>query len=163
MKRFLLCGLAWVVMSNVAAGGSPVIFRGSPGGVGFGVARRAGAAQAPRVGREFKLRGGRAVTLEGGRLRVRFASVASDSRCPADANCVWAGNAEVLIEVGAKSGKGKKTLRLNTNASPERPGEGRYGRYTVKLVGLTPQPRAGRKIKAGEYTATLLVSLVFVD
>jgi hypothetical protein len=156
MTRFLICGLAWVVMSNVAAGGSPVV-------VGRSAARRVGATQAARVGREFKVRGGRTVTLEGGRLRVRFASVASDSRCPADVDCVWAGNAELLIEVGARSGSGKKTLRLNTNASPERPGEGKYGRYTVKLLGLTPQPRAGRKIKAGEYTAALLVSLVFVD
>jgi hypothetical protein len=127
-----------------------------------GVTRR--AAQAARVGREFKLKAGRSVTFEGKDLRLRFASVASDSRCPVNVNCVWAGNAEVLIEAGAKGGRGrKKTLRLNTNAGPERPGEGKYGHYTVKLLGLSPQPREGRKIAAGQYTATLLVSLVIVD
>ena len=127
-----------------------VALLGSPAG--------AGAAQAARVGREFKLEAGRAVTLERGSLRLRFKSVAADSRCPVDVTCVWAGNAEVLVEVGGSGWRGKRTLTLNTNASPERAGEGRYGRYTVKLVGLSPQPRSNRKIAAGQYTATLLVS-----
>jgi hypothetical protein len=118
----------------------------------------AGAAQTARVGRKFKVRAGRVVTLDGGRLRVRLVRVASDSRCPADVDCVWAGNAEVLFEVGARGRAGKTTLTLNTNASPERPGEGRYGRYTLKLVGLAPRPRSTGKIAPGQYTATLLVS-----
>jgi hypothetical protein len=118
----------------------------------------AAAAQTARVGREFKLKAGRVVALDGGRLRVRLVRVESDSRCPADVDCVWAGNAEVLFEVGARGGAGKTTLTLNTNASPERPGEGRYGRYTLKLVGLAPRPRSTAKIAPGQYTATLLVS-----
>jgi hypothetical protein len=116
------------------------------------------AAQTARVGREFKIRAGRVVTLDGGRLRVRFVRVAEDSRCPVDVDCVWAGNAEVVVEVGGRGWRGKRLLTLNTNASPERPGEDRYGRYTIKLVGLSPQPRSNRKIAAGQYTATLLVS-----
>jgi hypothetical protein len=169
MKRFLLHVLTWVVMSNVALAVSPGaaarIHRGvavSPGALGS-AGRRGGGAQAARLGREFKLKAGRSVTFDKGGLRLRFVSVASDSRCPVNVNCVWAGNAEVLIEVGVKGGRGKKTLRLNTNASPERPGEGKYGHYTVKLLGLSPQPREGRKISAGGYTATLLVNLVIVD
>ena len=144
MKRFLLHCSAWLVMANVVAAVGL-------GGVG------AGALQSARVGREFRVRAGRAVTLDGGSLRLKFVSVASDSRCPVNVDCIWAGNAEVLVEAGAKGGRGKRTLKLNTNAGPERPGEGKYVRYTVKLLGLTPQPRAGRKIKASEYTATLLV------
>jgi hypothetical protein len=115
------------------------------------------AAQAARAGREFRLKAGRVLTLDGGGLRVRFLRVSSDSRCPADVDCVWAGNAEVLFEVGARAWRGRKTLALNTNASPERPGEGRHGRYTLKLVALAPQLRSRRKIAAGRYTATLLV------
>lgn len=114
-------------------------------------------AQTASVGSEFKLKAGRVVTLDGGRLRVRLVRVASDSRCPSDVDCVWAGNAEVVLEVGG-SRRGKRALRLNTNASPERPGEARYGRYTLKLTGLAPQPRSNRKIAPGQYTATLLVS-----
>src|SRR5205085_7430920 len=90
------------------------------------------AAQTARIGHEFELKAGRVVTLDGGHLRIRFARVESDSRCPVDVECVWAGNAELLFEVGARSWKEKTTLRLNTNASPERPVEVRYDRYTLK-------------------------------
>ena len=115
-------------------------------------------AQTASVGSEFKLKAGRVVTLDGARLRVRFVRVASDSRCPADVDCVWAGNADLVFEVGGSRWRGRQTLRLNTNASPERPAEARYGRYTLKLTGLAPQPRSTRKIAPGEYVATLLVT-----
>lgn len=125
---------------------------------GDAVARRASARERARLGREFSIGVGRAATFGREDLRVRLVSVESDSRCPVNVACVWAGNAEVLVEVGAKNGRGGKTLRLNTNANPERPAEGRFGRYTVKLVGLTPQPATTRKIRAREYTAALLVT-----
>jgi len=126
-------------------------------GAAYGVTRPARAAQAPRVGREFKIRGGRAVTLARERLRLRFVRVAEDSRCPAGVECVWAGNAEVLVEVGTQNRRVSKTLKLNTNASPERPAEDKYRGYTVRLVRLDPHTRTVRKIRQGEYTATLLV------
>jgi hypothetical protein len=116
------------------------------------------AAQTPRLGREFKVRAGRVVTLDGGRLRIRFVQVASDSRCPVDVDCVWAGNAEVRFEVGGRLWRDKQTLTLDTNASAQGASEARHGRYTLKLTGLTPQPRSTGKIAAGRYTATLLVS-----
>jgi hypothetical protein len=123
-----------------------------------GFARRAAARQSARVGREVKLKVGRSTTFGREDLRLRFASAANDSRCPTGVTCVWAGNAEVLVEVSKKGGGGKKTLRLNTNAGPERPAEGKYGRYTVKLVGLSPYPSTAGKIKQGEYAAALLVT-----
>ena len=135
-------GLAWVALAAVALLGGRV----------------EAAAQTARVGREFDVSVGRVVSLDGGGLRVRLVRVESDSRCPVDVNCVWAGNAEALFEVGARGWRGKRTLRLNTNAGPERPGDGRFGRYTLKLLGLAPQPRSRGKIAAGRYTATLLVS-----
>lgn len=129
------------------------------GGAAHGVTRRpTRAAQAARVGREFRLRAGRTVTLAREGLRLRLVRVASDSRCPTGVDCVWAGNAEVVVEVGTRNRRVSKTLRLNTNASPDRPAEDKYRSYTVKLVELKPYPRAGRKIRQGEYTATLLVT-----
>ena len=116
------------------------------------------AAQTARVGREFEARAGRVLTLDGGALRLRLVRVESDSRCPADVDCVWAGNAEVLVEVGGRGWRGKRLLTLNTNAGGERASEGRHGRYTLKLVSLSPRPRSGRKIAQGQYRATLLVS-----
>jgi hypothetical protein len=141
--------MAWLVILNVA------LLGGTDGAVA--VTRRVGASRAARVGREFKVGAGRAVTFDAGNLRLKFLSVASDSRCPTGVDCVWAGNAEVLFEAGAKGRRGKMILRLNTNAGQERAAEGKYHGYTVRLLELSPYPRAGRKTKPGEYTATLLV------
>lgn len=127
-------------------------------GSAYGVTRRADSTQAARVGREFRIKAGRTVTFAREGLRLRFVRVAADSRCPTGVDCVWAGNAEAVIEVGARNRRVSKTLRLNTNASPERPAEDKYRTYTVKLVELKPYPRTTRKIKQGEYTATLLVT-----
>ncbi|HEX8115889.1 MAG TPA: hypothetical protein VF521_01330 [Pyrinomonadaceae bacterium] len=107
---------------------------------------------------EFELRAGQSTTFDRGRLRIRFVRVASDSRCPLDVQCVWAGNAEVILELRLKGQRGTKTLRLNTNASPERPSEGSYGRYNLKLSGLAPQRRSSQEIRPGRYTATLQVT-----
>lgn len=113
------------------------------------------AAQTARVGREFKVKVGQVVTLDGGKLRLKFARVAEDSRCPVDVDCVWAGSAAVLVEVGGKGWRGKRTLTLNTNTGEAEAG---YGRYTVRLEALSPQPRSDRKISQGQYTAALLVT-----
>ncbi len=116
------------------------------------------AQAAERVGRELKVKVGRTVTFRGETLRLRFAKVASDSRCPEGVDCVWAGNAEVIIEASAGGARSRRTLSLNTNAGQGRAGEATYRGYTVKLVGLTPYPKAGRKIRQGEYVAALLVT-----
>ncbi|HEV2860590.1 MAG TPA: hypothetical protein VGX48_06270 [Pyrinomonadaceae bacterium] len=139
MARFLL---AWLVLASVA-------LLGGPGG--------SGAAESARVGREFKVRVGQVVTFGGESLRLRFREVAEDSRCPVGVACVWAGNAEVMLEVGGRRGGLKRTLKLNTNASSQKAGEGKYGRFTIKLVELNPRPSREGKIAAGGYTATLLV------
>jgi hypothetical protein len=150
MTRLSLQRTALLILVNVA-----LLF----GGVeAFAATRRAAPAQAERVGREFKIKAGRTVTFKGESLRLRFVRVADDSRCPTNVDCIWAGNAEVLIEASAGGARGKKALALNTNASQGRAGEGEYRRYTVKLVGLSPYPQSARKIRRDEYIATLLVT-----
>ena len=121
-------------------------------------ARRAPAPESARGGREFTIKVGRTVTLKGESLRLRFVRVPADSRCPKNVECVWAGNAEVLIEVSNGGARGRRTLSLNTNAGQGRPGEATYGRYTVKLVSLSPYPSNTRKIRQGQYVAPLLVT-----
>src|SRR5919206_5039217 len=124
MTRLSLQRTALLILVNVA-----LLF----GGVeAVASTRRAAPAQKERVGREFKIKVGRTVTLKGESLRLRFVRVADDSRCPTNVDCVWAGNAEVLIEASAGRARGKKVLTLSTNASQGRSGEGEYRRYTVR-------------------------------
>ena len=108
------------------------------------------ALESVRPGREFRLK------VKGTKLRIRFVAVENDSRCPSDVTCVWAGNAAVRLQLG--TGRGSKTVTLNTSKSPSFVGETEYQGYKVKLVELGPYPRSDRKIAPRDYTATLLVS-----
>ena len=108
-----------------------------------------------RLGQEFNLRIGQQAAVGAEGVRVRFASVVNDSRCPVDATCVWAGNAEVLIEAVANGSSAG--LKLNTHGGANLPKEGRHQRYSVVLVALGPQPRRDSGIKATDYVATLVI------
>ena len=109
-----------------------------------------------RLGREFKLRAGQQVTLKEGNLRIKLDAV-EDSRCPRGVTCVWAGNGQVTLTIGKRGGRGE-SLTLNTMGIGQMPSEGKYKSYKVKLVELSPYPRDGQEIAAGDYTATLVVS-----
>jgi hypothetical protein len=75
-----------------------------------------GRTQVARLGREFRLRARQQVTLKGEGLRIKFAEVKEDSRCPADVKCVSAGNAAVRLDVSIR-GRGSKSLTLNTTGN----------------------------------------------
>ena len=108
-----------------------------------------------RLGQEFKLRVGQRAAVEGEGFSVRFASVTNDSRCPADVTCVWAGNAEVLIE--AETGGSWAGLKLNTHGGDRFPKEGRHRQYSIGLVALKPRPHKDGAVKAADYVATLVI------
>ena len=107
-----------------------------------------------KIGQEFPVKVGQQIVV-GDDLRLKFAAVPEDSRCPSDVNCVWAGNAVVTVEL--TEGQCTTTLRLNTHQNPQSPENAKAGPYRVKLVKLDPYPRSTQKISAGDYTATLVV------
>ena len=83
------------------------------------------------------------------KLSVRFVELVEDSRCPADAQCVWAGNAKIKIRV-TMNGR-SHDLSLDTNGQHQAAtAEG----YTIKLVSLTPSPRSNIRIDRNGYVAT---------
>ena len=55
-------------------------------------------------------------TADGGRISVRFEARVADSRCPANAVCVWQGDAQ--IRVAAASGGTTVTGDLHTTLEP---------------------------------------------
>jgi hypothetical protein len=87
---------------------------------------------------EFTLAIGQSVRLSGTSSTVTFESVPQDSRCPANAQCVWAGNAEVRLRI-TTSGVGAATS-VNTGVEPRSVSA---GEVRVDLLGLTPHPIAG--------------------
>lgn len=74
-------------------------------------------------------------TADGGRVAVRFVAKVNDSRCPANAMCVWAGDASVRLVV--RSGAATRDTVLHTNLEPRAVV---VGAYTVSVPSLLPYP-----------------------
>lgn len=106
------------------------------------------------LGKEFRIRNGKVVITRGEGLRIRFKSVLSDSRCPTGAQCGWAGNAEVAIEIAGNNNK-QIVTRLNTQLEPK---EVAYNGFKIKLVALNPHPKVNVPINKRHYEATLIVT-----
>ncbi len=113
-------------------------------------------AEVAHFGQEFKLRVGNQVGFDGGSLKIKFLSVANDSRCPKDVTCVWVGNAEVLLEI-SESGD-IAIVKLNTHKGFQSAREGKYLGYRVELIDLSPYPHKGKRIEPTDYVVTLVVS-----
>lgn len=94
---------------------------------------------------------GEGAVVPGTEVRVTFEGVLGDSRCPIDAICVWAGDAEVALTLalGADS-PDLHVLHWNTAQGP---GAVMVGPYRVSLVALDPLPRAGETVPADAYRA----------
>ncbi len=130
---------------------------------GVGAATAAADAQSCRttmLDKNFVLRVGEEIVLAKQGLKIKFVSVPEDSRCPTNVNCIWAGNARVMLHVGKVTGKPFK-LELNTNpgaATNMAAGERGSGIYEINLVEVSPHPVAGQPIALRSYVVTLVVS-----
>lgn len=101
----------------------------------------------------FVLAPGESARIEDTSIGLRFDSVLGDSRCPADAICVWGGDAIVRIEVVPQRG-GRRQYDLHTGDL--RPAQ--HGDLTIALVQLEPYPFSSRPIQPNDYRATLRVT-----
>ena len=124
---------------------------------GTGLARcddsGAGAVICARLGEEFDLQLSETAYIADTRLSIRADSVPEDSRCPENAVCVWAGNARVSLT--PRDGTNSAAAELNTTLEPQ--AVNRWG-YTVRLVDVRPNPRAGEPIAAEAYVIRLVVT-----
>lgn len=98
-------------------------------------------------------------------LSVRFMGVRADSRCPENADCVWAGEAVLEFEVWNPSAPEDVVEMLLLNFPGEEsqtvPGAKSYALfngYGIHLVGVSPANVAGRTIEKEAYRATLVVN-----
>jgi hypothetical protein len=111
-----------------------------------------------RLGQEFSIGGGQEAVFGDGDLRVRFAELLEDSRCPTEVECFWTGQARIAVVVQAV-GSPQQTVYFNTNPAPsENVQTATSGPYTVDLKSLDPYPKAPHDpISFTDYKATLLV------
>ena len=107
-----------------------------------------------QTGQSVLVCAGKQVTAKQSGLKVKFVEVLEDSRCPTGANCIWAGNARIKIEVTNKDG-GEKTFELNTSSGPK--GD-QFDGWAVDLVTLTPYPSTKGAIDPKDYIAKLVIT-----
>ena len=105
------------------------------------------------MGSEFVLRPSETVSLSGTDAALRFEAVAGDSRCPADALCITAGDAELAFRLG-RDGGAPSPVSLYA----ESPGNRLVsGEWVLVVQALQPYPLSSRPIDPADYRATLLV------
>lgn len=94
---------------------------------------------------------GKTVEVKDQRVKVTFRSVVEDSRCPQGEQCIWAGNAGIVLSV-AKGSDPPVDVTLNTAKEPRDAG---YDGTQIRLVDLRPHPKSGATVKASDYEAVV--------
>ena len=95
---------------------------------------------------------GQSATVDGGRLEVSFDARVADSRCPANAVCVWQGDANARILTRVAGGSPVKS-ELHTGLEPKKV---TIERYTISMIDMTPHPIIGTSARDSE-TPVLIV------
>jgi hypothetical protein len=112
---------------------------------------------APGLGDQFTLRVGESAALTELGLSIQFTRVVDDSRCPANAVCVWQGDGAVLLEISPLNGDANsKESVLHTSVEPH---SIPVGRAELRLVKLDPYPAAPGSIDPNAYVVTLTTRL----
>ncbi len=83
---------------------------------------------------------------------IQFKKVISDSRCPKDVTCVWAGEAKVMLAI-LENGKliEEKMVTLNAQNKIDLSFLGLKDIFSLKALDLIPYPVSSHKIKDSEY------------
>jgi hypothetical protein len=130
---------------------TPLVFLAACASAGSGP-----AAPTPAVNEEFTLAPGQTAVVNDAKISLTFETVREDSRCPSDVQCVWEGDAVVVLKV--KTTADEVTREVHTQGGESRPREAPAGDHVVTLVRLDPTPRSASPIDPSAYRATLLLS-----
>jgi len=93
------------------------------------------------------------VAVQDSAVRLRFAGVVEDSRCPREVTCVWAGRAVVEVEATVGEDGPQRTVRLEVGAGEAATAE-LFG-VRVEARELAPYPSAGAAARRDEYRLRL--------
>lgn len=101
---------------------------------------------------------GQTATFGRSDLDLRFKRVASDSRCPTGATCVWAGEAAVTVEARILKGPVETfDIRMPAGNAPDSAVWKPYDAYRIRVVRLDPHPVVHLAVDTTRYAATFLV------
>ena len=105
---------------------------------------------------EFTLRRGERAAADQGALLITFLAVLNDSRCPADAVCVWHGDAAMLLRI--ESLRSDAPTRLDTLHTELQPRQTSYIGYIIRANELRPYPYSADDPGSRDYRVSLTVT-----
>ena len=98
----------------------------------------------------IQLAPGQSAVFDAENLEVKFVGIDSDSRCPSDVACVWAGEVIVLLTVR----KDRRTKELAIKGNQNLPVDG----FVVSVLEVLPPPTSSQRIAPADYRVTLKVA-----
>lgn len=105
-------------------------------------------------GKVFILSYGEEAVQEGGNLKVKFADVIEDSRCPKDVVCIWQGQAKVRLTL---SGTVNESIELISQSGDSALAKDTVNNLVFTLLDVTPYPVSTDSIAKEEYKIELQV------
>lgn len=87
---------------------------------------------------------------EVGDFSLTLNKIVSDSRCPIDVQCIWAGEVKVEVDLADKSGS--ETTSISSMGSPHL-----FGSHQVSIVAVTPATQSQKTISSADYKITFHV------
>jgi hypothetical protein len=109
------------------------------------------------LGGSATLNPGESYTSGDGNVTVTVLQVLEDSRCPADAMCIWQGNVKVLVEITVGTETQQATLTLGELLDGDVTSVTIAG-HTVELTQVEPYPLASQPTDPADYEVTLKIS-----
>jgi len=103
----------------------------------------------------FTLAPGQTVTIDSEKMDIKFVGVTQDNRCPADVECIVAGQVSCAVEITKNNILNQITL---TDSAGSGASTGQDFQNYLILFSVTPSPVVGKAIAAGDYRLTLNVS-----
>jgi len=98
----------------------------------------------------IQLEPGQSAVFDAENLAVKFVGIDSDSRCPSDVACVWAG--EVVVRLSVR--KDSRTQELSIKATQSLPVDG----FSVTVLDVLPPRASSQRIAPADYRVTLKVA-----
>jgi len=106
------------------------------------------------LGQEFSLSVGHRAVISGEDLRIEFVDVVTDSRCPKDVVCIWAGEVKCLVEL-VSSGSAERVELTEPGLTGDTNRQA-FKEYQLTFT-VTPYPVSTKPIERGDYRLVLTV------
>ena len=98
----------------------------------------------------IQLAPGQSAVFDAANLEVKFVAIDSDSRCPSDVACVWAG--EIIVRLSVR--KDHRTRELAIKGNQNLPVDG----FILSVLEVLPPPKSTQRIAPADYRVTLKVA-----